>query len=59
MTQEQIQTIADTCREYGYNFGLALRTAARDGTPWYLKETPSQEYDRLANATSNGRMEPQ
>lgn len=46
MTQEQLQTIADTCREHGYNFALALRTAVRDGTPWYRTETPSQEFER-------------
>ena len=46
MTQEQLQTIADTCLAHGYNFALALRTAVRDGTPWYLEETPSQEFDR-------------
>lgn len=46
MTQEQLQAIADTCRAHGYNFALALRTAVRDGEPWYRTETPSQEYER-------------
>ena len=50
LTPEDIQAIADTCRIGGYNFSLALRTAARDGVPWYLTETPSQAFDRMANA---------
>lgn len=52
MTQEQIQAIVNTCQDHGYNLALALRTAARDGEPWYRTETPSQEFERLARASS-------
>lgn len=37
LTEREIQEIADTCATGGYDFRLALRTAARDGKPWYRK----------------------
>lgn len=40
LTESQIQEIADTCHAHGYDFRLALRTAARDGKPWYREVTP-------------------
>jgi hypothetical protein len=46
MTQEQIQTIADTCHEYGYDFSVALRTARRDGEPYYRTARETYEYQR-------------
>jgi hypothetical protein len=46
LTAEVIQEIANTCRDGGYCFTLALRTAERDGAPWYVHETPDQEYER-------------
>ena len=39
LTDRQIQAIADTCQRNGYAFTLALRTAQRDGVPWYVPET--------------------
>ena len=39
LTDRAIQTIADVCRIGGYNFTLALRTAVRDGVPWYVSES--------------------
>ena len=51
LTARQIQEIADKCLFYGYNFHLAITTAARDGTPWYRTETPDQEFARLASAS--------
>lgn len=43
MTAEQIQAIADKCHECGYDFQLALRTAARDGVPYY--RTPAESFE--------------
>jgi hypothetical protein len=37
LTEQQIQAIADECYRTGCDFSLALRTAARDGVPWYRK----------------------
>ena len=55
MTQEQIQTIADECSQHGYNFRVALRTAARDGEPFYRTERETYEYQReLAMLTIEG-----
>lgn len=36
----QIQDIADACHAGGYDFQLALKTAARDGVPWFRQVTP-------------------
>lgn len=36
----QIQAIADACHAGGYDFQLALKTAARDGVPWFRQVTP-------------------
>ena len=33
-----IQAIHEECRAGGFDFELALRTAFRDGTPWYVKK---------------------
>ena len=46
MTAEQIQAIADKCHECGYDFRLALRTAARDGVPYYRRPSESYESQR-------------
>ena len=46
LTQEQIQTIANDCHAHGYDFSLALRTAERDGTPWYRLPEETYEYQR-------------
>lgn len=36
MTAADFQAIYDHCRQGGYDFDLALRTAIRDGEPWYV-----------------------
>jgi hypothetical protein len=36
MTAAAFQAIHDTCRDGGFDFDLALRTALRDGEPWYV-----------------------
>ena len=38
LTAAQLQLIADTCRAYGYDFCVALRTAVRDGVPYYIPQ---------------------
>ena len=38
MSAAAFQAIHDHCREHGYDFELALRTAIRDGTPWYVPQ---------------------
>lgn len=37
LTVRQIQEIADTAHAGGYDFNLALKTAVRDGVPWYRR----------------------
>jgi hypothetical protein len=44
LTWQQIQDIADTSRLMGYDFRLALRTAERDGAPYYVKMCETSDY---------------
>lgn len=37
LTDAQINEIARVCSECGYSFRVALRTAQRDGEPFYIK----------------------
>lgn len=51
LTEERMQTIIDHAQGHGYDVALALRTAERDGTPWYRTREETFEY-QLALHTS-------
>lgn len=54
LTETHIQEIAETSALGGYDFQTALRTAERDGTAWYRRETPDEQYERELREAHKG-----